>query len=187
MRSELCFNLGGVRLRISFGFLAVLSLMLILDSAGNIVLSLGAIALHELAHIAALYLVGGGLDGLTLMLCEFRILSRDHGMSNLQQLVVAAAGPAINLLAGLVLIPFYRNFALVNMAMGIFQLLPAATLDGDNILKFLSVPLRWRRLLSFLFCFLIGFCGFGILLLTKYNFSVLIISLYLLLLSLRLQ
>lgn len=187
MKNSLTCSCFGTKIKISFAFLAVVTLMFIFDSGYNALLSVTAMVLHEAAHILMLLLCGGRVAGITLSLCELNIAAEDDLLNARQKLLVALSGPFTNIFLGVGLFQLCRAFALTNLIIGFFQLLPISTLDGDNALSALSVSPGKRKLVSLLLAFLFALLGFAVLLQTKYNFSILAISLYLLFVTLRLH
>jgi len=106
-----------------------------------------AAALHELGHLLAVRLLGGWTAGFTLS--PFGGELRAAGLSYPGELAAVLAGPGTNLLACLVLtaLPVSTEagytFLGANLVLGVFNLLPAAPLDG------------WRAW-ELLLCWLLG-------------------------------
>lgn len=106
-----------------------------------------ALSSHELAHWIAARLCGirvrgifPGVGGLRLQLCTIP--------SYKQEGLICAAGPAINLLTAMVLLPFAGQNAFCAaltryaLCMGTCNLLPVAELDGGRML-FCATASRW--------------------------------------------
>ncbi len=113
-----------------------------LDSSGVVPWALAACTLHELGHVAAIRLLGGHVSmlRLTCVGAELRLSAR-YPLGAGRQLLAALAGPAVNLL----LAPAAAGaaarwgegaflFAGLNLALGAFNLLPVAQLDGGRAL-----------------------------------------------------
>ncbi|MCH5354043.1 MAG: hypothetical protein J1E06_11360 [Acutalibacter sp.] len=110
-------------------------------------------------------------------------------MSYGKNVLVSLAGPFVNLLSFGVIALFDRQnhiFALASLALGIFHCLPIEPLDGGLALRaFLSSFLETEKaekmtfFISLVLLFPLALLGFLILLRTRYNFSLLLMSLYL--------
>lgn len=106
-----------------------------------------SVTLHELGHIFAARAFGIGTTGLTLY--PFGGIARltREARSGLEEIVVAAAGPAVNVVLGglaaiafvflgeTVIGPLALTALYVNLAMGLFNLVPAYPMDGGRIFR----------------------------------------------------
>lgn len=120
------------RVRITPGFVAAICLLgwCSLSLCGWFLL---AMALHEAGHMAALVLFHHPVRGVTLGAGGAKI--ETDSLSNHQEWLTAAAGPAVNLaLAGL-LCRVTPAFALVSLGLAAVNLLPLYPLDGGRILR----------------------------------------------------
>ena len=134
-----------------------------------------------------------------LQIC-FRAFSVDIIDSNRLQrafksdIFILLAGPIANLITAMFLLTlqnlfnfcFLKAFVLANLFFAVFNLLPIEPLDGGQILlilllrKFkLRVAEKIALSLSFLTLFPLAAVGFFVLLHSKYNFSLLFLSCYL--------
>lgn len=104
----------------------------------------GSVTLHELGHIGASALFGGRTLGVTLYPFGGVAQLTRESRSGLEEIVVALAGPAVNfVLAGLAALPLlllgpvepFFAFAGVNLALGLFNLIPAFPMDGGRVLR----------------------------------------------------
>lgn len=146
-------TLRGIPIRLHSSFLVLGGLYVALETwtdgrAGAInalVLALmlfSSVALHELGH--ALVARRYGLNTRDITLYPF------GGMANLEgrptpgwpEAAIAAAGPGVNLALAvlalplvLVELPLARGFVIVNLLMGVLNLLPAFPMDGGRILR----------------------------------------------------
>jgi Zn-dependent protease/predicted transcriptional regulator len=115
------------------------------------------ILLHELGHSLLALRHGGRVRSITLMLLGG--VSEIEGMPQTPRSegLIAVAGPAVSLLLGGVALALSRLipgppdlrfgffcFAQINLAVGIFNLLPAFPMDGGRVLRAL-IGLRWSR------------------------------------------
>ena len=129
-------------LEISGGFLLLTAALYYLDSSGVVPWALAACTLHELGHVAAVRLLGGRVSmlRLTCVGAELRLSAR-YPLGAGRQLLAALAGPAVNLLLAPAVAGAAARwgegaflFAGLNLALGAFNLLPVAQLDGGRAL-----------------------------------------------------
>lgn len=175
------------RISISFGFLAAITLMFIFDTKLNAFMAAAAFVFHELSHMIFIKIFGGKINSLRFSLIELDIKTETSTFSNIQNFVVAVAGSMMNFVLALAFMQINPDFSAVNMAVGCFQLLPISTLDGSNALAFLGVSQNVRFNISIVTSFIFAVLGFMVLIYSKYNFSILAISLYLIYISLMCQ
>lgn len=186
----LCWAVGGCRVKIHFSFFALVAFCNLFAGLANGGILLFSVFMHEFAHLAVMVARGcppaevliSGL-GMRLRLPEGRSLPYRCAVW------VSLAGPFMNLLlfAGCFLLGL-RNLALVNLSLGLFHLLPVVPLDGGLALKAaLSVRIHPGKaekisfILSFLILLPLMVVGFMLLLHTKNNFTLLALSIYLML------
>jgi Zn-dependent protease len=96
-----------------------------------------AVGLHELAHVAVARAIGVRVYQVG-MSRRGPFIRRDPGTSG-QNLMITLAGPGVNLLLALVLYRISPGFALSNLVLGVFNLLPFAASDGARALNLLSI------------------------------------------------
>ena len=99
---------------------------------------LAAAALHEGGHLAALYLLGGRAEGLRVTVFGAALETDAARLSYPAELAVVLAGPAVNLLCGLVLSALGAwTAAGAHLSLCAFNLLPVRPLDGGRALQLL--------------------------------------------------
>lgn len=184
----------GCRLKISFCFIALVAAMLIIDHSGAMIWGMIAAILHELGHIFAMALQGGRPNEIRFGLFDIAIIDAQRKRNDyLHDAFVLLAGPFVNFLAGII---FYALFvvskvefmlipAWQNLFLGLMNILPIESLDGGQILfallcrKKVKNPELIVQVLSFIALLPLASLGFYILLCSKYNFSLLMVSCYL--------
>ena len=126
------------RLEVTPGFLLLLTGMFYLDQGiGILPWALLSCAVHEAGHLAAAFALRGRLVRLTLSVVGAELRFEYPGvLSYGEESLVALAGPAANLLAGVIargagaFLP-----AVLSVGIGGFNLLPVLPLDGGRVLQ----------------------------------------------------
>ena len=127
------------RVEVTGGFLLLMAWLNYCDTQMLFPMSLGAAAIHEAGHCAAIWAVNGRIRLLRLSAVGAE-LQLEGTLSYRQELVCALAGPAINLIiAFLAAKTGLELFAGLNLALGAFNLLPVSVLDGGRILNCVSM------------------------------------------------
>lgn len=188
------FKIGGIRVRISFLFFAMLTMIFAIDEKGIALITLTSAALHETGHIAALLLLGGSPDEIVFGIFGIRIQQNKYMLSDSRQAVVVLCGPLVNVvlfgafLAAYVAFgsPFLLTASVVNLVSGAFNLLPIFPLDGGRILLVVlsallpdGVVCAIMRTISALLILLLVFTGFILVSKTGVNISLLATGIYL--------
>lgn len=187
---SLAFRLGGCRVRAGFSCFALLAFCCIFTGMEGAGACLLAVALHECAHLLVMAALGApaGEVGLSALGCRITP-SPGRPLSDPRQALVSLAGPAMNLLCFCLSYGLGAGgsaFAGASLALGLAHSLPIEPLDGGLALRYLLRPLLGDhraelvcRTASVLLVFPLGVLGFLILLRTRYNYSLLALSLYL--------
>ncbi len=135
------FKVFGTQIYISFFFMAAITLMLATDRTGLMLPSLFAVMVHELAHLFTMWVLDCAPKSVRLIPASIQINSK-FSFQYKNDILIAAAGPAANLLLCLCLYFNYAAFgkisvlyyAVLNLIYGAFNLLPVKGLDGGTIL-----------------------------------------------------
>ena len=135
-----------------------------------------AAILHELGHLAALHLLRGRVEALRFRLSGAEICYRGTGISYGGEMLLALAGPGMNLLWAALLALISRRlpgellyrFIGCHVVLAVFNLLPALPLDGGRALQSLleaRFPMDGERYTRQISCLI----GAGLLVLGLYS------------------
>ena len=142
------------------------------------------ITFHETSHIIAIVLLKKKISKFSLSCTGLNIDIRGS-LSYNEQIIISLAGPLGSILFYFLLAPFYENFANVSLALGLLNLLPISSLDGSGILYPLianqisfDVSEKIRRIIDIAGTVLFFTLAVFALVITRYNFSVLFMAIY---------
>lgn len=180
------FKLGSTLFEASFIAVALMSLVLVIDVTGNIAMCFLCAILHECGHIIAMRCFGIVPKSITLRLFDI-VIKADSDKAFLPDLLITLGGPMMNILLSVTAFFICKPLCYVNLYIAVFNLLPIDTFDGGRALslilsrKFSIKSVRIvLKILTFTFLVPIFLLGIQVLLYSKYNYSLLLISLYLL-------
>lgn len=130
------FKIFGIRFEISYLFTAALAIFIAADKTGNILIFLLAAMAHEVGHLLCMVILNAKPDEIVLNPGTIRIVKNSITTNN-ETLLILLSGPVINLMIFLICINFQavKLFAVINLVLFIFNLLPIEGLDGGSILK----------------------------------------------------
>ena len=97
-------------------------------------LTIVAATIHELGHIAALMIIDKKFSFPRLVSSGFRIKSHSS-LSYREEIFVCACGPLMNIVAFMFFISCMPEFAIINLATAISNLLPLPEYDGYKIVS----------------------------------------------------
>lgn len=189
------FRVFGIKVKVSFLFVALVTTFMVIDSSKYMLLGLSSALIHEMGHIIAMILVGSKPAKIEFNLFDIDIKDNNRNNRNYKNDVFTLLGGSIaNFLTALFLWILYYIFKdqsilmLIseNLILGFFNILPIESLDGGQILYiFLSNKMQndkaivFLEVISFIILLPLAVIGFYMLLKSKYNFSLLLISCYL--------
>lgn len=188
----LTLQVRSCEIRLSFSCFALLAFFcLFAGNAGSAFFCL-AVLLHEMAHIAVLCILHVPPQRITLSALGCQLVPyASHPLSCSQSALVSVAAPLCNLAVGLIALPFLRQahpFVAANLSLGFFHALPVEPLDGGlclhSLLSLWFSPRAARTITvicSLAVLLPLSILGFLVLLQSHYNFSLLAMSLYLML------
>ncbi len=184
------FLIFGTRVKVSFLFVSIITFMIFIDKSGFIIEMITAVILHEIAHLVCMRVLSCQPKEIHLTAGGIQII-RGFCPKKKAEILISLSGPFINIFLFLLFLKLNLEFSLINLCIGCFNLLPILSLDGGEILMIiLSAKIGEDRAKNFLSLlnFLLGTLGmaFGIFLIIngRPNISLIVFSLYLILLFL---
>lgn len=170
---------------IGYEVAAAMTAVLLLDRENRVICCFLAALLHECGHVVMMLCCGVRVRGVKLRLFDV-LIEADEPPTVRADVWITLAGPAANFLFALSLCPFSLTLGLPHLALGAFNLLPVMSLDGGHLLDILlsrrfspRVCGRILKLTTFIFILPLMTAGIYILLKSGYNYSLLLIALYL--------
>lgn len=129
-------RLWGMRCRLSLLFPALITALLLWQPKGPAVACLLASLIHETGHLAAMVALGIPPQHCTLGAFGIRIDLRNAVIGYGKNFCVAVAGPLMNGVAAVLLMALRAPMAaMVHIVIAVLNLLPAAALDGGEMLR----------------------------------------------------
>ncbi|MDD5796650.1 MAG: hypothetical protein PUD24_06945 [Oscillospiraceae bacterium] len=186
----------GIEIYVSFTVVALFSIFVLFDKSGNLICCFISAFCHETGHIFTMCRFNMKPEKIRISLFDIKILDNNRNLCSYNEnLAVVLSGSAANFLlfiiAGILFLfikaEILLRFSAVNLFTGMFNLLPVSNLDGGQALYLLLIrrfsEKTTDRIIDFLTVLLIlptAVIGFIVLFKSKYNFSLLLISVYLL-------
>lgn len=179
------FKLFSVELSIPFLAIALMSVVVVLDTSYKFLACLLSAVIHESGHLFAMYLFSVKPKSITVKLFDF-VIDADIESGFWSQFTITIMGPMFNLLFSLLLLPVSKLLSITNLCIGVFNLLPILSFDGGHALR-LSLCTKFSstvsenivKAITFVLLVPLLFLGIMVLFYSKYNYSLLLISLYL--------
>ncbi len=186
------FKLFGTEIYISFFFAAVITAMLAFDRTGLIIPVIFTVVMHELGHLFAMWVLDCQPKRIRLVPAAVEITNK-MPVKQKKEIIIAVCGPAVNIVIFFTLYFNYMAFgrdtslyyALINLLIGVFNLLPVTGLDGGNILfALLSKKLELgramlvMRIITLIFAALAVIAAVSLAFAGNFNISFFIAGLY---------
>lgn len=187
------FKLLGTKIYVSFIFVSLITFMIATDRTGYIIPTAVAVIFHELGHLFAMWLFDCSPKEIRLIPTSVEII-RSFSLKPYGETVIAVMGPAVNILLFLVFLINYKCFnshiflvfSLINIVIGVFNLLPVRGLDGGTALhnviskKFgIDTATKIITILTLILGFIVLTLGFFLLFNKCFNPTVFIVAIYL--------
>lgn len=187
------FKLLNTEIYISFLFVAVITVMLATDKTGLALPVILAVAIHEVGHLFAMWLLESAPKSIRLIPASVQITRSINGKYK-NDILIAVSGPVVNLV---LFVTLYLNFlvfknetvlyySLINLIVGVFNLLPVTGLDGGTALfsllakKFdINRALLVLRIITLILAFAVTFLAVTLTIRGQLNISVYIVAIYL--------
>ena len=187
------FKFFGTEIYISFLFCAVMCFMLVIDRTGLIIPTLFSVFIHESGHLLAMWATDCQPKAIRLIPTSVQIV-RGFSPKRCGEAVITVCGPAANLVIFGTLFAnylIYQNFqsltfAVLNLVIAIFNLLPVSGLDGGTLLTLIIAHFtdiyraeRIVRIITAVFAFVAFLLGVYLWVSGTLNISVFIVAVYL--------
>lgn len=188
------FRVLKTEITISYLIICTASICIIAGIFDSFLYCLFAIIIHETGHIILMCIFGYAPEKIKISLFEISISDRKRQeRSFIQNFLIIFFGPFANFICFILFYllylignDYFLYFAAANFSVGLFNVLPVMSLDGGQLLylilsRFFSdtVSQRIVNVITFIIIFPLATFGFILLFNSKYNFSLLIVCIYL--------
>ncbi|MBE6610801.1 MAG: hypothetical protein E7634_09055 [Ruminococcaceae bacterium] len=125
--------------KIRFDLLSLwMTVLVFWDGSGDTAVTLIAAFLHEMGHVAVMYMNGVGIREIGITPYGFEIVAARQYRSFFEEISVSLAGCAVNFLSAVMLYGFggiLQRLAIASAALGILNIMPISCLDGGVTLN----------------------------------------------------
>jgi Zn-dependent protease len=175
------FVIHSVQIKISFWFVAVITLLMIAAPQSKVLICFLFCILHETGHLSAMFLFSERPLRIEFGYFGMKIVTGRQLFSIYKDIIVAAAGPLINLIFAAAFF-FFGAYELmkINLALAIFNSLPIPALDGGRIIMLIFPNGRALKKIGIAAAAVLSVIGAAVAIYSRQNFIILIVSLYLL-------
>lgn len=186
------FVIRNCKIAVSYYCFTLVAAAFVMDIIDEMVVCMFAALIHEIGHMIPLIAFSGKLPR-TIAITPFGINIISNGEFNtntFEKIIISLSGPVVNILTFTVVFLIndkkMNTFAVQNLILGVFNLLPILPLDGGCILSellYLKFDLEKAdmivEIVSFVFILPLFYIGFIMILNNPYNYFMLFISFYL--------
>lgn len=189
------FKIKGIDFEITFLFVALITFVIAMNAPVNVLITIASSLFHELGHLLTMTAVGNKPQAVRLEITGMNIKRQQSiKISTKNELLIALGGPFANGILFIICcfaICFYKSeflltVACINLILMTFNILPVKRLDGGMALYFLlstrfesQTCAQILKIISVIFITLIYIWGVYVFISSGYNFSVLIIAIFL--------
>ncbi len=189
------FNFKGVEVEITFLFAALITFVITMKAPANVLITIISSLFHEFGHLLVMSAVGNKPQAVRFEITGMNIKRAPSiKISTKNELIIALGGPLANAVIFIIccfVLCFYKSeliftVACINLILMTFNLLPVKRLDGGMALYFLlcsrfdnEMCRKILKITSIVFITLIYAWGIFVFASSGYNFSVLIIAIFL--------
>ena len=136
------FRIFGTDIILSPLFVALLCVLLLIDTTGLMLSGLICALLHESGHLCAMKICGDTIEKILFYPCGIDIRREKSKTSYKKDLCISVGGCIVNLITACVCYPFLNkhfvfSIFISSIALCIFNMLPIRGLDGEQALKYL--------------------------------------------------
>ncbi len=194
------FKLSDIAISISYPSIALICLCIFtMNNMYLLLFSLVASIIHEAGHIVYICKYKGKPESINIKLGEIAINCNNKSVTYFQEILIVAAGVIANLTSCFLFMLLYSlfnseicfDFAVCNLVIGVFNLLPVKTFDGGQLLELiliqrfsLATTEKLINVLTVITVIPVTTAGFSLLLSSEHNYSILFIAIYLIFLIL---
>lgn len=195
------FRIFGVKISVDFTFFAVFFIFMAFDTSGYGILGLYACLIHEVGHLLCMVIVGTKLSAILFYASGIKITASErYKLSHKSEFFVLIGGSAVNII--LFFICYFCSdkltlkmpvFAIINLLIGLFNLLPVNMFDGGKITelilsrffqantaftlsKILSIIITASALLAAIILYYLKIVNFTVVATLLYAFAVSLVS-----------
>ncbi len=189
------FKFKDIDFEITFLFVALITFVITMNVPANVLITIVSSLTHEFGHLLTMFAVGNKPQSVRFEITGMNIKRQQSiKISTKNELLIALGGPLAN---GVLFViscfaicfcksEFLLTVACINLILMTFNLLPVKRLDGGMALYFLlsrrfdsEICTQFLKITSIIFITLIYIWGIYVFVSSGYNFSVIIIAIFL--------
>lgn len=183
------------RLELDGGFILLVALLFLFDNSGLLLPLAISVAVHEIGHYIFIKIFGGHVHTLKLEFVGLDMEYEGMDISYWQEVLIAISGPLFSFILAYCAALYGKHngsqdayyLAGVSFVLGLFNAMPVRQLDGGRSLYMLVSWLFGINIAEIVVCavscvtiFLLLTAGAALLIITRWNFTLLVFALWLL-------